>query len=152
MLKSAPARRSAAMASGRAGHGAPRRARVRSQPVVHLGVAVDGDAHEESALGEKAAQVSSMTYPLVWMARCTCLLRAMRVHVGAERAEEVETRAWGSPPWKAEGHLGIWTQGEGAVDHRLDRRGVHDAMVGGLAVLRDVGVKSSSGSACYMWS
>lgn len=43
-----------------AGHGALA-ARVRPQPVVHLGVAVDGDAYEEVMLSEKCRQVSSIT-------------------------------------------------------------------------------------------
>ena len=124
-----------------AGHGAHATG-VGAEPVVHLAIAVDGYAHEEAALGEEGGPGVVDDVPVGLDGQVHRLLRAMLIDVGAEGAEEVETRARGLAALEGEGHLGIGTQGEGAVDHRLDRRGVHDAVVGDLAVLRDVGVKA----------
>ena len=116
--------------------------RRRAEPVVHLGVAVDGHADEEAALGEEGRPGIVEDVPVGLDGQVHRLLRAMFIDVGAEGAEEVETRACGLAALEGEGHLGIGTEGERGVDDRLGARSFHDSVVGRLAMLGDVGVEA----------
>lgn len=112
-----------------AGHGALA-ARVRSQPVVHLGVAVDGDAYEEVMLSEKCRPGVVDNVAVRLNGEVDRLPGAVLVDVGAERPEEIESRTRGFAALERKGHLGIVSKPKSAVDDCLIGCCIHDAMFG----------------------
>ena len=111
-----------------AGHSALA-ARVRSQPVVHLGVPVDGDAYEEVVLSEKCRPGVVDNVAVRSNGEVDRLPGAALVDVGAERPEEIESRTRWFAVQERKGHLGIVSKPKSAVDDCLIGCCIHDAMV-----------------------
>ena len=124
-----------------AGHGAHATG-VGAEPVVHLGIAVDGYAHEEVMLSEKCRPGVVDNVAVRLNGEVDRLPGAMLVDVGAERPEEIESRTRGFAALERKGHLGIVSKPKSAVDDCLIGCCIHDAMVWRLSMLRHVGVKA----------